>query len=659
MEDWIKQPKNQAHEELTRVCEEIEADRQPLVDEWQRNTEMYLGRTIDGFLPGDYASKIFDGADENWLNWNAVRACVDAVKAKLTARLPVPTHTTENAPIEIREQARKLDQYTRTIINAKDAHEEGRSMVKNSAVCGTGVLYTYRKKNDLCIESVHPERMLVDPHSPRGPKTDEIHYREYFAENELRSLWPKASEGTIANAKIVTSSGGVSGPPGGQKAMRAVTQSIRLPRGDDKGRIVVHTSAGTLLDKEWKHKKFPYTVIRWQRDDQCWYGLSGVSDIAGCQHELNEVINTIKANLKHLGWSYLFLRKGAQLRDKDFDNNELFKIIRGLEPGHVVHPEIASDQVFLWAEKNWDRSFEIFGLSQMTATSQKPPGLRSGTALRTFHDIETERYSEEALQLQEGYVDLDWQIRRVSRELYSGGVNNTARFRVKNSNKMWFVRSIDWKGVQLDEDQFITAVGPSSALPHSLAGRKAEAVEMMESQLIDRTEARQLIDWPDLAKADRLANAPTEDLQFTAEHMLASGEYMPPSKYQWLEKGLEVMTSYIVRARIDGDDPKRVDLLKRWVTDAEALREREAQAAIAKQASMQAAAAAAQKAANNPEGPPMPEGPPPPMDAGMAGPPPGMTGPEAVLAGAAPGPMGPTTGEPPMLPPPGMGGVPQ
>lgn len=652
MEDWIKKPKETVHEDLTRIVNEIEEDRKPLVEEWKRNTELYLGRVIDGFPPGDYAPKKFSGTDEKWLKWNCVRACVDAVTAKLTAQPVVPMHTTEDAPVEVREQARKLDQYTRTIVNSEDAYQEGRCMVKNAGVCGTGVLNTYRKKKDIAIESLHPERILVDPHSPRGTKADEIHYREYFSEAELKARYPKARPGVIENARIETSSGS----PSGQKAMKVAVQTIRLPRENEKGRIVIHTDAGTLYDAVWPYERFPYTIMRWQRDDNLWYGLPGVSDIAGCQHEINEVINTIKANLKHLGWSYLFLRKGAQLRTKDFNNNKLFKIIRGLEPGNVVNPDIASEQVFGWVEKNWDRAFEIFGLSQLTATSQKPPGLRSGAALRTYHDIETERFSEMARQRGRAYVDLDWQIRRVSRELYKDNVNYKARERAQNSNKMWFVRSIDWKSVSIEEPQFITDVAPASALSNSPAGRRAEATEMMESNLVDRTEARQIMNWPDLAKADRLANAPLEDLQFTAEHMLATGNYLPPSKYQWLPKGLEVMTSYIMRARIDGDPEDRIKLLEQWITDAEALRKRETKAKIAEQAAMQAAAAAAQQAANNPEGTPGPEPAPPPGAEGLPPPPEGMTGPEAVLQGAAPGPMGPTTGAPPMLPPPGMGG---
>jgi len=206
----------------------------------------------------------------------------------------------------------------------------------------------------------------------------------------------------------------------------------------------------------------------------------------------------------------------------------------------------------------------------------------------------------------------------------------------KTINSTKFFSSIKWRDVDLKEDMYAIDIREASALSSSPSGRRAELTEAMEGGLIDKPEARSLLAWPDLEQADRIANAPLEDLLYTMDYMLENGEYLPPSKHQWLDKGLEIATSYALRAKIDDVPEEKQKLLLRWIDDAEKLREQEQKAAINQQAELK-------KTEQEAMGPPPEPVPPPPM--GMGGPPPGME------QGMAPPPVDPG---PPPQPPQGM-----
>ena len=67
--------------------------------------------------------------------------------------------------------------------------------------------------------------------------------------------------------------------------------------------------------------------------------------------------------------------------------------------GYSSGSEKISQDLFMHLDRLYNRSFEIAGISQLSAQSSKPSGLDSGRALREFSDIESERFQRKWTKL--------------------------------------------------------------------------------------------------------------------------------------------------------------------------------------------------------------------------------------------------------------------
>jgi hypothetical protein len=550
---------------LFQTVEKIEDNQPHVYNSMKFYTELYLDRTISGFKPGEWLPDAVDIIEDEMVSWNVCKACVDAATAKLTLRKPEARFETEMGLDEDQEAARDLDQFVRAVTRTKKAYRAGRRAVKTSAITGTGLLKVSERNDEICIEDVHPSAIIVDENAALNGDPQEMFQREHVSKEALKADWPKKCHVVIdeTNEAAVDSAAQ-------RRDMVEVLEAWLLPRGSRGGRHVICTSKGVLLDEEWKHPRFPFAEIRWQESERGWYGLSGVGDIAGCQTEINHVLERLRGNLVHMGWSFIWAPAGAGLDDKDLQDNTKFKVLKSAQAPEMKHPPMAHQQVFDWAEKQWTRAFELFGLSQLTATSVKPPGLRSGKALSTYHDIETQRFSDVARQWEQMQVDLAYLVIQVARDMTAAGKNPTARSHVEKDGYSFF-RPIKFKDINLDDSKYTIAIQPASGLPQSPAGRQEMITELAQAGLIDREQALELLDMPDLAKYRRLENAARDDLERVFEKMLSSGDYIPPIRYQDLRTGLQMAASYWSRARCDDIDEDRLDLLLRWIDEAEQL----------------------------------------------------------------------------------------
>lgn len=95
--------------------------------------------------------------------------------------------------------------------------------------------------------------------------------------------------------------------------------------------------------------------------------------------------------------------------------------------------------------------------------------------------------------------------------------------------------------------------------------------EYMEAKFIGPEEGVKLMDIPDLDAANNLLTAAIDDIDMTIELMIDDMVYNPPEPMQNLELGLKRFQSAYLRARVDGVPEERLELLRRWMLDAQAM----------------------------------------------------------------------------------------
>ena len=109
---------------------------------------------------------------------------------------------------------------------------------------------------------------------------------------------------------------------------------------------------------------------------------------------------------------------------------------------------------------------------------------------------------------------------------------------------------------------------PTALLSSTPAAKLQTVQEMAQAGILNPTEARALLDYPDLEAVNQLATAFIDDVDLLIEQMIEKGQYNPPETFSNLEFAIQRVQSAYLRAKIDGVPEERLELLRRYMDDA-------------------------------------------------------------------------------------------
>ena len=268
-----------------------------------------------------------------------------------------------------------------------------------------------------------------------------------------------------------------------------------------------------------------------------------------------------------------------------------------------------------------NQAYEMTGISQLSAQSKKPVGLESGRALREFSDIESERFMVVGQAYESVFIEISRQLIALVKEAVEDGDKIISISFSEGSG----VEKIKWGEVNMKEDEYIMRIQPVGSLPQTPAAKLASVTEMHMNGMFTKEEAHQLLEFPDLDRANKLKNANIELIDKIIDDMIDKGNYTAPEPYLNLELAIERVQQSYNLGKLEGVPERRLELLRRWIAQAVSLSD---QAKPPPQPAM---------------GPMGPMGMMPPMGPGAM--PPGAP------PGLPPGPMPPPGGA---MPPPGL-----
>src|ERR1019366_7795191 len=203
--------------------------------------------------------------------------------------------------------------------------------------------------------------------------------------------------------------------------------------------------------------------------------------------------------IKLVGVPRVFQEEGAKI-SAAHHNNEIGVIVkyRGTKPSYEVAP-CNAPELYAERDKLISYGYQQSGVSALQASSQKPSGLNSGEAIRTYDDISTDRFNSLSRKYDNVFVDLAYLIIDVAKDICDDTGEYSTVYPNKNGTK-----EIDFPEMDKDKDCVIQVFNMSS-LPRDPAGRMQKITEMIQSGMISIKEGRRLLDYPDLEQMERLA----------------------------------------------------------------------------------------------------------------------------------------------------------
>ena len=331
--------------------------------------------------------------------------------------------------------------------------------------------------------------------------------------------------------------------------------------------------SGTILDEEWRKCKFPFVFFNYSDPFLGFFGHGLAEQLFGTQITLNRILYTIARAITLVGVPRILQDEGSKISSAH-QNNEIGVIVKykGVKPEYVVAP-CNAPELYTERDRLIQYGFQQCGVSTMQATSQKPEGLNSGAAIRSYDDISTDRFASLAKRYENVFVDLAYLITDTAKEI----AERDGKYQTVYPNKDG-TKEIDLPAMKFLKDPFVIQCFTESSLPRTPAGRTAAVTEQVQAGMLTIKEGRRLMRVPqDLEQNERLSNASEERTYKMLDAIVESGDYTQPDIFLDLDLASTLCVDYYNLYVAANLEESKADLLRKFFTTCQALK----QAAVA------------------------------------------------------------------------------
>lgn len=517
-----------------------------------------------GFTPKNYGSRVPRAHAR--LSLNVVRNVVSTVVSKIAAKNKVhPKFLTDGADASIQRRAKGMEKAVAGIFYANRFYKTQRRVFRDVGVIGTGFVRPWydERARTVTIERVAPWDVLVDDEESKDGNPYSLFYRRWYDKRVLAKMFPGKEE-IIRQAGKRRQNAESTGDEADSSTADVVAtyEAFRRPSvfGAEDGLRAIFLDSGELGNEAWNYDYHPFCKLVWSNELEGYWGAGIAYELAGIQAEINDILLEFARAHRLIkgGW---FVEKASKVALKHI-NDDLGKIITfsGVAPTYI-DPVAIPQYTYRYLWDLYAKAFEICGISQLSATGQKPAGLNSGEAQRVYLDEQSERFLEIGTDLEDWTRDVAEQSMDRARFLSE----QPQGFKVKarhDSN----VELLDWKEIDLTKGSYDVEIFPTSLLPNSPAGRLAFISDLVDMGVVgDEGEALKLLGFPDMEAFMARKNAPRELLDRNIESIVEKGKWASPEPLDDHVLALVEVPLALAQARNRGVEKTRLSLLRRYV----------------------------------------------------------------------------------------------
>jgi hypothetical protein len=472
--------------------------------------------------------------------FNLVQSCVDTLVSKISQTRPSPVFLTDGSDYKERNLAKKLNNFILGEFYQCKAYEKGAIMLRDALVEGTGCLKVYETSdNKVGLDRVLLTELLIDPNEAIYGEPRQLYQLKLVDRDVLISNFPKMKAILeLAENAYIDNSLDSSKTIADQVL---VVEAWRLPTSKDSGdgRHVIACSAGTLVDDEYTKDKFPFVFMHFSPRLLGFWAQGLAEQLMGTQLEINSLLFQVSRAIKLVGVPRIFVEDGSKVIKSHF-NNDIGSIItyRGIKPSYEV-AQCVPQELYDQLQRLINYGYQQAGVSSLQASSEKPAGLNSGEAIRSYDDISTDRFAALNKRYDTMYIDLAYLIMDTAMDIAEREGKYQTVFPNKNGTKM-----VDLPKMSLLKNPFVIQCFNASSLPRDPAGRLQKITEMMQAGMITIKEGRRLLDYPDIEQVERLANASEERIYQILDDIIEDGKYQPADPFMDLQLANDVTVQY-------------------------------------------------------------------------------------------------------------------
>ncbi len=472
--------------------------------------------------------------------FNVIQSAADTLISRITQSRPAPVFLTDNSDYRERRLAKQLNNFVQGEFYQTKAYEKSAIIMRDALVEGTGCLKVFETQDDkVGLERVLLTELLTDPNESIYGDPRQLYQLKLVDRAVLMENFPKFKATLERAEKAFPDNSADSSKTVSDQVM--VVEGWRLKSGKDAtdGRHTIACTAGIIFDEEFTKDKFPFVFLHYSPRLLGFWAQGLAEQLMGTQMEINSLLYTISKAIKLVGVPRIFIEDGSKVV-KSHNNNDIGTIItyRGIKPSYEV-AQCVPQELYAQLQRLIDYGYQQCGVSAMQASSNKPAGLNSGEAIRSYDDISTDRFASLARKYDNLFIDLAYLVVDTAMDI----CERTGKYQTVYPNKNG-TKQIDLPKMTLLKDPFVIQCFNMSSLPRDPAGRMQKVTEMIQSGMISVKEGRRLLDYPDLEQNEKLANASEERIFQILDEIVEDGKYTPPDPFMDLELANELTVQY-------------------------------------------------------------------------------------------------------------------
>ena len=316
-----------------------------------------------------------------------------------------------------------------------------------------------------------------------------------------------------------------------------------------------------VVTHEYKPNIIPYLEIHYTNPIKGDTSQSVVDQLYGIQTQIDELLAVMKDSIAVNPGMTLLVPRSSNIKTNMLSNRTGQIIQYDPIPGQTASPvtyatnDIISPQFVQLLDKLKNDAYEIVGISQLSATSQKPSGLNSGVALNTMEDIESSRFETQLNSVVRLYVD----VAKACLDIFPPE-NDILPDDLNRAN-------IKWADIVEARNNMKIQFSAAESLSKDPSEKLKQLVALSQAGVIPQSHIATLMELPDLNAGYNIANNAFNSVYTFIDNVLVSGilpdkipVYLPKNKGGLLETEIvNTMLSLSIKPEINA---KEISLLQ-------------------------------------------------------------------------------------------------
>lgn len=489
----------------------------------------------DSEIVGFYQRGTFDIEDDTTssIQENVIGSCIETLCSKIASQKVRPFFNTVNGTFKEMQVARQAQIFFDQLYEENNVNNIVTNAFKNACIFDKGIV----KISDEGITNRLPWNVYVDPR--------EVSYNQITCVAEKLPKTP----GRLLKLKY------------GVEADYNLDYTVYEYYDVLEHIKAVYVQELDILKKEkYEPNVIPYLFIHYSDPIKSNTSQSVVDQLYGIQMQIDEILAVMKDSIQMNPGMTLLVPRSSNIKTNMLSNRTGQIIQYDPIPGQTASPvtyatnDIISAQFVQLLDKLKNDAYEMVGISQLSATSQKPEGLNSGVALSTMEDIESDRFETQLNNVIRLYVD----IAKACLDIFPPDENILPDDLTR--------ANIKWADIVESRNNMKIQFSAAQSLSKDPSEKLKQLTALAQAGVIPQSHIATLMELPDLQSGYNLANNAFNAVYTFIDDVMKNGvpetipEYLPTDKGQLLET--EIINTMLSLAVKPAENANEIDILK-------------------------------------------------------------------------------------------------